>query len=177
MKLPSSASEHRAHGTRTFREQETGKIKAEQETSLKQLSEATKISKVDTKRNWKEILWKTQNPTEAMKNKDLYLPRLAAPVLSWWQAIHCIPLTLAGDWYGTLGGSILNMVRGGMGWDMVGRMGAWPHTLLLKWDHYGPLDSRTVPGFFGGTSTCRTWCWAKHTVGCGRAGTIDCMNL
>lgn len=48
MKLPASASEHRAHGTRTFREQETGKIKAEQETSLKQLSEATKISKVDT---------------------------------------------------------------------------------------------------------------------------------
>ena len=166
MKLPSSASEHRAHGTRTFREQETGKIKAEQETSLKQLSEATKISKVDTpseniykgkKKLERNPLKNTESHRGYEKTRtDLYLPRLAAPVLSWWwQAIHCIPLILAGDWYGTLGGSILNMVRGGMGWDMMGpghggTNGAWPHTLLLKWDHYGPLDSRTVPGFFGG---------------------------
>ena len=128
-----------------------------------------------------------------MKNKDLYISILAKTgsaciISSWWQAIHWYTLyttdfgrrLIRDPWrvdfeHGT--------GRNGMGHD--GTRTAWDRRLTTYTSaQVGPLWTtmdHLIPGrfqvFFGGTSTCRTWCWVKHTVGCGRAGTIDCMNL
>jgi hypothetical protein len=96
VKLPSSASEHRAHGTRTFREQETGKITAEQETSLKQLSEATKISKVDTP---SENIYKGKKKLERnpLKNTESHRGYEKQGSILAKTGSACIKLMMAGD--------------------------------------------------------------------------------